>query len=90
MTIADRQGAPAAALQVSATSAGAWGNQLEVVVADGTLDPGDEFRLAVRRGGAVVEAFDNLSIDPDTPNFADNDGQRPLPARADRGRHGET
>ena len=73
VTIADRQGAPAPALAVAATSAGAWGNDLEVVVADGTLDPGDEFRLSVRRGGAVVESFDNLGVNPDTPNFADNE-----------------
>src|SRR3954452_4883911 len=55
VTIGDREANPAAAGTVSATSAGAWGNDLEAVIADGTLDPGDEFRLSVRRGGTVAE-----------------------------------
>jgi phage tail sheath protein FI len=72
VTVGDRKATPAATIVVSASSPGRWGNALDAVVTDGTLDPGNEFALAIRRGGAVVEAFDNLSIDPDVVNFAEN------------------
>ena len=71
IAIADRTPAAARALTVGATSPGRWGNELEVEVADGTLDPGDEFRLRIRYRGADVEAFDDLSVDPEAANFAD-------------------
>ena len=70
--IADREAAPERALTISASSPGAWGNELEVVIADGTADPGDEFKLSIQQGGAVVEVHDNLSANPDALNFADN------------------
>jgi uncharacterized protein len=70
--IADRKGAPAKTLTVSASSPGDWGNDLEVVIADGTVDSGDEFKLTVRQGGTAVEEYDNLSVNPDATNFADN------------------
>ncbi len=72
VSIADRKGAPTKTLTIAAASPGAWGNALEVIVADGTLDTGDEFKLSVRQNGAVVEVFDNLSVNPDTANFAEN------------------
>jgi phage tail sheath protein FI len=72
VVVADRKATPGRALTVAATSPGAWGNELEAVVADGTLDPGDEFSVSIRHRGSVVEVFDDLSVDPDAPNFADN------------------
>ncbi|MCE9672848.1 phage tail sheath subtilisin-like domain-containing protein [Myxococcus stipitatus] len=72
VVIGDRKGAPAKTLTVTATSAGKWGNDLEVVVANGTLDPGDEFKLSIRKAGSVVEVFDNLSIVPTATNFVAN------------------
>jgi phage tail sheath protein FI len=71
VTVGDRQSSPVQTMVVAATSPGRWGNELEAVVADGTLDPGDEFRLSIRQGGAVVEVFDDLSVDPAALNFAD-------------------
>jgi phage tail sheath protein FI len=72
VAIGDRKTTAARTMVVSASSPGRWGNELDAVVADGTLDSGDEFALSIRRGGAVVEAFDNLSVNPDALNFADN------------------
>jgi hypothetical protein len=66
----------------SARNSGAWGNSLLLSIDDGTLDPGNEFRVSVHRqeDPAVVptnfadipplETFDNLSVDPTAPNFA--------------------
>ena len=70
ITLADRKGTPGTALTATATSAGAWGNEIELVVANGTLDAGDEFRLTVNRG-TTSEVFDDLSANPDATNFAD-------------------
>jgi phage tail sheath protein FI len=72
VAIADRKGTPGKALTVSAISPGAWGNDLEVVIADGTIDSGDEFKLTVKQGGTAVEEYDNLNVSPDATNFADN------------------
>lgn len=71
VVIGDRKATPTPTLTVTATSPGAWGNELEAVVADGTLDPANEFQLSIRRG-SVVEVFDDLSVDLDASNFADN------------------
>ena len=50
-------------------------------IEDGTLDPGNEFRISVRRQDdpnvvpanvndiTPLEVFDNLSIDPTAPNY---------------------
>ncbi|MFI9561178.1 phage tail sheath subtilisin-like domain-containing protein [Nonomuraea endophytica] len=70
--IGDRKGTPARTLTITAVSAGQRGNDLEVVVSNGTQDPGNEFTLTVRQGGAVVETFADLGLDPDAANFADN------------------
>ena len=70
--IADRRATPGSALTISASSPGVWGNELEAVIADGTADPGDEFKLSIQQSGAAVEVHDNLSVNPDALNFADN------------------
>jgi uncharacterized protein len=69
--IGDRKGAPASALTITAASPGRWGNQLEAVVTNGTLDAADEFNLLIRFGD-VVETYSDLSVDPAALNFADN------------------
>jgi len=81
-TVLNRGGASAVdGLTLRAKSKGGWGNSLYVQIDDGSLDPGNEFRLSVRRQDdpAVVpanfadlpplEVFDNLSVDPNAPNF---------------------
>ena len=70
--VADRKATPGSALTISASSPGAWGNELEAVIADGTADAGDEFKLSIQQSGAAVEVHDNLSVNPDALNFADN------------------
>jgi hypothetical protein len=72
VSLRDRQGAPAKTITIAAASAGAWGNSLDVVIADGSQDPGDEFKLTLKQGGNVLELHDNLSMNPDNLNFADN------------------
>jgi uncharacterized protein len=80
VTVANRAATPLPGVTFSAKSKGGWGNSLLLQIEDGTLDPGNEFRLTVRRQDdpAVVpadvrditplEVFDNLSIDPAAPN----------------------
>ena len=82
VTVRNRAASPAAGLTFSALNSGAWGNSLLLSIDDGTLDPGNEFRVEVRRQAdpAVVqenfrdtdpvETFDNLSPDPTAPNYA--------------------
>ena len=63
---------PQASLTISASSPGVWGNQLAVVITNGTNDPLNEFNLAVFQQDELVplERFDNLSMAPDAANFA--------------------
>jgi hypothetical protein len=72
ISIADRKAAPDGALTISASSPGAWGNELEAVITDGTTDPGDEFKLSILQNGVAVEVHDDLSLNPDALNFAEN------------------
>jgi phage tail sheath protein FI len=65
----------------TARSKGAWGNRLYLQIEDGSLDPGNEFRVSVRmqddpavlpkdfRDVAPLEVWDNLSTDPAAPNY---------------------
>jgi phage tail sheath protein FI len=64
---------PQASLTISANSPGAWGNQLAVVIANGTNDPVNEFNLAVFQQDELtpLELFDNLSMVPGAPNFVE-------------------
>jgi phage tail sheath protein FI len=82
VTVNNRAAPPVAGLTFSAKNKGDWGNSLFLQIEDGTLDPGNEFKVSVRRQAdpAVVpanfkdttplEVFDNLSIDPAAPNYA--------------------
>ena len=59
-------------LKVSAKNPGAWGNDIAVTIADAG---DDKFRLWVHFGGSsaanVVERFEDLSMDPDSPRYAE-------------------
>jgi phage tail sheath protein FI len=72
IVLRDRAAAnPQASLTISANSPGVWGNQLAVVITNGTNDPLNEFNLLVFQQDELVplERFDNLSMVPGAPNF---------------------
>jgi uncharacterized protein len=69
VTLADREAAAQATLTIAAASPGAWPDDLSIVIGDGTLDPVNELKLQITRQGAVVETFDDLSMNPDASNF---------------------
>ncbi|MFI2508911.1 phage tail sheath family protein [Streptomyces sp. NPDC018972] len=81
VTLRNRAETPTSGIVFSAMSGGAWGNSLVLQIEDGTEDPGNTFKVSVRRqtDPAVVpadfnsipprETFDNLSVDPDSPRF---------------------
>lgn len=72
VAIADRKGTPAKTLTIFANSPGAWGNTLDIDVADGAQDPGNEFKITVKLNGTPLEIHDNLSMNPDATNFVEN------------------
>ena len=84
VTVQNRAAAPVGGVTFSAKNKGAWGNFLYLQIADGTADPGNEFKVSVRRQDDVavvpdnfkdltpLEVFDNLSIDPNDTNFVVN------------------
>src|SRR5262249_33842949 len=47
ISLNDRKAAPAKTLTIAASSAGAWGNELDVDLFDGSIDPANEFRITV-------------------------------------------
>ena len=81
VTVNNRAGTPVPGVTFSAKNVGAWGNSLLLQIEDGTLDPGNEFKVSVRvqadpavvpanvNDTTPVEVLDNLSIDPTAPNF---------------------
>ncbi|NOT56608.1 MAG: phage tail sheath family protein [Deltaproteobacteria bacterium] len=70
IALRDRAVTPQTSLTIFANSPGAWGNQLAVVVANGTNDPLNEFNLSVFQQDELtpLERFDNLSMVPGAPN----------------------
>ena len=84
VTVQNRASPSVAGLKFSAKSKGAWGNYLYLQLEDGTLDPGNEFKVSVRRQTdkvvvppnfkdiTSVEVFDNLSMDPSALNYVVN------------------
>lgn len=71
VTLADREAAPVAIVTFSAKSPGQWADDISLVIANGTLDTADEMKLTVKRGTTVLETFDDLSMNPDAPNFVE-------------------
>lgn len=84
VTMHNQAAAPVAGWEFSAKNQGAWGNSLLLQIEDGTLDPGNLFRLSVRQQAdpavvadnvldtAPLEVFDNLSVDPAADNYVVN------------------
>ena len=84
VTVQNRAAAPVAGLTFSAKNKGAWGNTILLQIENGSIDPGNGFKISVRRqvDPAVVppnfkditplEVFDNLSVDPNDPNYVVN------------------
>lgn len=60
--------AASASVTVTALDEGEWAHSMAVEVQDGTRNPATEFDLTVRRNGAVVERFQNLSLDAAVAN----------------------
>src|SRR5262245_50464235 len=61
-------------LTITASSPGAWGNALAVLITDGLTDPGNEFNLSVfdqDQPAAPLETFTNLSMVPGASNFVE-------------------
>jgi phage tail sheath protein FI len=83
VTVNNRAATPAAGLTFSAKNAGVWGNSLLLQIEDGSLNPGNEFKVSIRRQAAPavlpanvndltpLEVFDNLSIDPAALNYVE-------------------
>ncbi len=72
VALADRKAAPVKTITIFANSPGAWGNQLDIDVANGSQDSGNEFKITVKLNGTPVEIHDNLSMNPDATNFVEN------------------
>ena len=68
--LVDRETTPQSTIGVIASSPGAWANRLGLVVTDATQDAG-RFKLLVLEDGLPVEAYDELSMDPDADGFID-------------------
>ena len=78
LALKDRKGAPTKTLTIRAASQGAWGNTLDIVVTDATLDPDNEFAVQVYRDRStqmpplpplLLETFDNLSMNSAAGNY---------------------
>ena len=80
-TVKNRAGAGTEGITFSSKNPGSWGNYLYLSIEDGTHDPGNEFKVSVRRQDdataipetfrdtPALEVFDDLSIDPLAPRY---------------------
>lgn len=59
-------------LTISASSPGIWGNDIDILIKDGTNDPDNEFKIVVKMGEDTLEAWDNLSMVAGTDNYVEN------------------
>lgn len=83
VTVANRAAQPAPGITFSAKDAGAWGNHLVLQIEDASTDPGNRFRISVRRqpdaeviapdfaGSPTLEDFDDLSCDESSDRFVE-------------------
>lgn len=62
---------PVDTLLVQALNEGTWGNALTIDVVDSTKQPGTWFQLIVKDQGEDVEAWDNLTFDPDHERYVE-------------------
>ena len=84
VTVENRASTPVNGLMFLAKNKGAWGNYLFLQIEDGTIDPGNEFKISVRRQVEVdvvpenfldiapLEVHDNLSMDENAANYVVN------------------
>jgi phage tail sheath protein FI len=84
VTVTNRANPPVAGLTFSAKNQGDWGNYLYLQIEDGTADPGNTFKVSVRRQTdpnvvpanfkdlTPLEVFDNLSMDPTDSSYVVN------------------
>ena len=68
-------------VRFSAKNSGVWGNFLYLQIEDGSTDPGNTFKVSIRQQEEVdlvpadflniapLEVHDDLSMDPDSPNY---------------------
>ena len=71
VTLKDRQTPPANTLKVSASSQGAWGNSLNVVISASDLDSATLFDITVYENDTEVENFEDLSMDSENENYVE-------------------
>jgi phage tail sheath protein FI len=74
ITLKDRGTTAQNSLTIHASSPGAWGNSLAVLITDGIDDPGNEFNLAVfdqDQPAVPLETVTNVSMVPGSPNFVE-------------------
>lgn len=84
VTVQNRASTPAPGVTFAAKNQGTWGDYIYLQIEDGTVDPGNGFKVSVRRKTdefvvpanfkniTPLEVFDNLSMDPNDPNFVTN------------------
>jgi len=84
VTVQNRASTPVNGLMFLAKNKGAWGNYLFLQIEDGSIDPGNEFKITVRRQIEVdivpenfldiapLEVHDNLSMDENAANYVVN------------------
>lgn len=82
VTVQNRAEPPVNGITFTAKNKGAWGNYLYLQIQDGTEDPGNTFKLSVRKQETAdvvpedfmniepLEVFDNLSMDKKSPAYA--------------------
>lgn len=75
LVLADRAAAGQETMTIAAASAGFWGNNIEVEITNGTVDPNNEFNLLVYKGSGedalLLEVFENLSMVNTAGNFVE-------------------
>jgi phage tail sheath protein FI len=80
ISLKDRKQVPVKTLTIRAANEGAWGNKLDVVIANGTDDPDNEFAIQVFTDRSdlvppllplLLETHDNLSMNSSAANFVE-------------------
>jgi phage tail sheath protein FI len=84
VTVQNRALTPVGGLRFSAKNKGAWGNYLYLQIEDGSIDPGNEFKISIRQQEEAdvvpedflnippLEVHDNLSVNPNAPNYVED------------------
>ena len=69
VTLKDMQEEQADTIEVSASSQGAWGNNLKIVISESKLDADNLFTIKVYDDTALVETLEDLSMDTKNENY---------------------